>query len=352
MAVNRRGPEVHLVARPSGWPRPEDFAIVEAKVPDPADGEVLVRNRWLSVDPYMRGRMNAGPSYATPYRVGEVMYGGAIGTVVASRTPSLAEGDIVLHSLGWREFAGGPASAFRKVDTPDAPEQAYLGVLGMPGLTAYVGVRLIAGLRDDDIVFVSGAAGAVGSLAGQIARLSGAARVVGSAGTDAKVRYLTERCGFDAAFNYHAGPATEQLAAVAPAGIDLYFDNVGGEQLEAALSALHPFGRVAACGAISLYNATEPPAGPRNIGLVIGKRLTIRGFIVSDHGELGPQFEREMSGWLATGKVTYEETIVDGIERAVDAFLGLLHGDNVGKMLVRLPAGAPDSELRSPAGKE
>jgi NADPH-dependent curcumin reductase CurA len=338
MSLRRSGAQVRLLARPSGWPRPEDFDIVAATAPELADGEVLVRNRWLSVDPYMRGRMNAGPSYAPAYRVGEVMYGGATGTVIASRAPSLPEGEVVLHSLGWRELASGPASSFRKIDTASAPEQAYLGILGMPGMTAYVGMLTIARLREGDIAFVSGAAGAVGSLAGQIARLRGASRVVGSAGTDAKVSYLTGRCGFDAAFNYHAGPAAEQLAAAAPDGIDVYFDNVGGEQLEAALGALHPFGRVAACGSISLYNATAPSAGPRNLGLVVARRLTIRGFIVSDHEELRGQFEHEMSGWLATGAVAFQETIVDGIEHAIDAFLGLLRGDNVGKMLVRLAA--------------
>lgn len=267
--------------------------------------------------------------------------GGATGTVIESRAPSLAEGDVVLHSLGWRELASGPASAFRKIDTASAAEQAYLGVLGMPGMTAYVGMTAIAGLKEGDIAFVSGAAGAVGSLAGQIARLRGASRVVGSAGTDAKVSYLSGPGGFDAAFNYHAGPAAEQLAAVAPDGIDVYFDNVGGEQLEAAIGAMHPFGRVAACGSISVYNAAAPSAGPRNLGLVVGRRLTIRGFIVSDHEELRGQFEREMTGWLATGAIAYQETVVDGIEHAIDAFLGLLRGDNVGKMLVRLAAGSP-----------
>lgn len=336
MAV-RRGLEVHLLSRPRGWPVPEDFAVVEADVRHPSEGEVLVRNRWLSVDPYMRGRMNDVASYAMPFQLGQVMNGGALGSVIESRSPSLAEGDVVTHSLGWREFAVGPADGFHRVDTTRAPEQNYLGVLGMTGLTAYVGILEIASLAEGDVVFVSGAAGAVGSIAGQIARVKGSARVIGSAGSDQKVEYLLERCRFDDAFNYHSASTAEQLASVAPDGIDVYFDNVGGEQLEAALGSLRMFGRIAACGAISLYNATEPVPGPRNLASVIGKRLTMRGFIVSDHADLTAQFEQEMAGWLAEGLVVHDETIVEGLEHAVEAFLGMLRGDNVGKMLVRIP---------------
>ncbi|GAB2864243.1 NADP-dependent oxidoreductase [Actinoallomurus bryophytorum] len=329
--------EVHLKARPQGWPTPEDFAVVEAELAPPGDGEVLVRNLFMSVDPYMRGRMNDVKSYAPPYRLDEVMYGGAVGEVVESRSPDLAEGDVVLHQSGWREHAKGPAKRFRKVAPIEGVSfSVYLGALGMTALTAYVGLLDIAGMRDGDTVFVSGAAGAVGSIAGQIARQRGAARVVGSAGSDEKVAYLTDRLGFDAAFNYKSGPVRRQLAQAAPDGIDVYFDNVGGDHLEAAIGALRQGGRAALCGAISSYNATEPPPGPRNLGLLVSRRLTLKGFIVSDHNDRYPDFVREMGGWLRDGKITFEETVVDGIDNAVDAFLAMLRGENLGKMIVRL----------------
>jgi NADPH-dependent curcumin reductase CurA len=328
---------VHLKARPKGWPTPEDFAVVEAELTPPGDGEVLVRNLFMSVDPYMRGRMNAGKSYAAPYRLDDAMYGGAVGEVVESRFPGLAEGDVVLHELGWREHAKGPAKRFRKLTPVEGvPLSAYLGVLGMPAMTAYVGLLDIAGLREGDTVFVSGAAGAVGSIVGQIARQRGAARVIGSAGSEEKVAYLTGRLGFDAAFNYKSGPVRDQLAQAAPDGIDVYFDNVGGDHLEAAIGALRQGGRAALCGAISSYNATEPSPGPRNLGLMVSNRLMLKGFIVSDHNDRYPDFARDMGGWIRDGKVTFEETVYDGVDNAVDAFLAMLRGENLGKMIVRL----------------
>ena len=251
------GKEVHLVSYPHGAPRPGDFAVVEVPVPEPRPGQALVHNRFLSVDPYMRGRMRVAESYVAPFALGEVMTGLAVGEVVSSAAPELAPGDVVLHDLGWREYALGEASAFRRVPAGEAPLSAWLGVLGMVGLTAWVGMLEIAALRPGDVVFVSGAAGAVGSLAGQIARLHGAARVVGSAGTAAKVAYLCDELGYDAAFDYHDGPVARRLAEVAPEGIDVYFDNVGGEHLEAAIGALRVQGRAALCGAISQYNAAE-----------------------------------------------------------------------------------------------
>jgi NADPH-dependent curcumin reductase CurA len=330
--------EVRLAARPHGMPTPEDFELAEVDVPAPADGEVVVRNLFVSVDPYMRGRMNDAKSYVPPFQLGQPMDGGAVGEVVESAADALRPGDLVLHGLGWREYAVGPARGFRKVERLDGvPPSAYLGVLGMPGFTAYVGLLEIAAFREGDAVFVSGAAGAVGSLAGQIAKQKGASRVVGSAGSDEKVRWITEDLGFDAAFNYKDGPVRRLLAQAAPDGIDVYFDNVGGDHLEAAIGALRQHGRVAACGAISQYNATEPPPGPRNLALVVGKRLTIRGFIVSDHNALMPQFTAEVGGWLREGRIRFQETVVDGIDHAVDAFLGLLSGENTGKMVVRLP---------------
>lgn len=254
--------EWHLVARPHGWPKPEDFALRETEVPEPGPGEILVRNLYVSVDPYMRGRMNEARSYAEPYRLDQPMHGGAVGRVVASAAEGFAPGDHVLHPLGWREYALAKAEAVVKVDPDLAPLSTYLGVLGMTGLTAYAGLLRVAGLKEGDVVFVSGAAGAVGSQVGQIARLKGASRVIGSAGSDEKVKLLVEEYGFDAAFNYKNGPVAEQLAAAAPDGIDVYFDNVGGEHLEAAIGALNLRGRVAVCGMIAIYNATEPAPAP------------------------------------------------------------------------------------------
>jgi len=253
--------------------------------------------------------------------------------VVASRSERLAEGDTVLHQLGWREYAkvGRGAS---KVDVDGISPSAYLGVLGMPGLTAYAGLLDIAALKDGDVVFLSGAAGAVGSLAGQIAKLRGHT-VVGSAGSAGKIAWVTDELGFDAAFDYHDG-VRAGLKRVAPDGIDVYFDNVGGEHLEAALEVLNRNGRVAMCGAISQYNATEPVPGPRNLGNAVGKRLTLRGFIVSDHGDRMRAFAEEVGGLLRDGRIKHRETVVEGLDRAPEAFIGLLRGQNTGKMLVRL----------------
>ncbi|MFJ9695492.1 NADP-dependent oxidoreductase [Kitasatospora sp. NPDC101183] len=328
--------EWHLAARPQGWPTPADFALVEAPVRRPGPGEILVRNTALSVDPYMRGRMNDVKSYVPPFRLGEAMDGGAVGYVVASEAEGFAPGDAVLHGLGWREYATLDARAAVKVDPEAAPLSAYLGVLGMPGLTAYAGLLAVGALKEGDKVFVSGAAGAVGSLVGQIARLKGASLVVGSAGSPEKVARLVDEYGFDAAFNYKDGPVAEQLAEAAPEGIDLYFDNVGGDHLEAAIGALGVHGRAVLCGAIAQYNDTGAPAAPRNLALAIGKRLRLEGVLVSDHAALRPEFTAEVAGWLRSGELRYEETVVDGVENTVEAFLDLLRGANTGKMVVRL----------------
>jgi hypothetical protein len=333
--AGRTGREVRLAARPAGAPRESDFSLAEVEVPDPADGEVLVRNLVMSVDPYMRGRMNDAQSYVPPFQLGEPLDGGAVGEVVASTVADLAPGDLVLHGLGWRDFAVGPAKGFRKVDAAQASPSAYLGVLGMPGLTAYAGLFDVAGMKEGETVFVSGAAGAVGSLVGQLAKLRGG-RVIGSAGSPEKVAWLTGELGFDAAFDYHDGPVREQLRAAAPDGIDVYFDNVGGEHLEAAISAFRVHGRAAICGMISQYNATEPAPGPRNLGMLIGKRLTLRGFLVRDHSHLMPEFLREVAPAVADGRIKVRETVVDGLENAPRAFIGLLRGENTGKMVVRV----------------
>ncbi|MBP1784630.1 MULTISPECIES: NADP-dependent oxidoreductase [Micromonospora] len=327
--------EIHLASRPQGWPTAENFRLVTTEVPTPGPGQVVVRNRFMSVDPYMRGRMNDVKSYVPPFALDAPLDGGAIGEVVAGEAGGVKPGDTVLHGLGWREYALVDAKGARKIDPDLAPVTAHLGVLGMTGLTAYAGLLDVAAMKPGETVFVSGAAGAVGSMVGQIAKLRGAGRVIGSAGSAAKVERLTA-LGFDAAFDYHDGPVSKQLRAAAPDGVDVYFDNVGGDHLEAAIGAMNVHGRAAICGMIAQYNATEPPAAPRNLALVIGKRLTLRGFLVSDHGHLREQFVQEVAGWLREGRLSYDETIVDGIEQAPEAFLGLLRGENLGKMLVRL----------------
>jgi NADPH-dependent curcumin reductase CurA len=330
-----RGREIHLASRPFGWPTADNFRPVEVAVPEPGPDELLVRNLVLSVDPYMRGRMNEIPSYVPPFEIGAPLEGGAVGEVVASGSADFQPGDVVLHGLGWREYAVVPAQDATTVDTAVAPASAYLGVLGMPGLTAYAGLLDVAAMRPGDVVFVSAAAGAVGSIAGQIARLRGAARVIGSAGSAAKVEWVRS-LGFDAAFDYHEGPVRRSLKRAAPDGIDVYFDNVGGDHLEVAIAALRRHGRVAMCGAIAAYNVSKPLPGPRNLVQAIGKRLTLRGFLVGDLNHLRDAFLAEMTDWLRAGEISYRETVVDGLAEAPAAFLGLLRGDNVGKMLVRL----------------
>ncbi|MHB1717618.1 MAG: NADP-dependent oxidoreductase [Acidimicrobiales bacterium] len=335
MATGEVGREVRLVSRPVGEPVPENFELVEVPLGELDDGQVRVANRYMSVDPYMRGRMNDVASYVPPFELGAALTGSAVGEVVASRSERFRVGDVVVHGLGWRDVATGPAEAFAVVDGA-APLSHYLGILGMPGLTAYAGLVEVARLAPSEVVFVSGAAGAVGSAAGQMARLLGAGRVIGSAGSETKVRYLIDELGFDAAFDYHSGKVARLLAEAAPDGIDVYFDNVGGDHLEAAISAMRDFGRVAACGAVSAYNATGPVPGPRNLGLVVGRRLTIRGFIVGDHAHLRAELLERVGGWIRDGSLVVPETFVDGLDHAAHAFIGMLRGENIGKMVVRL----------------
>jgi NADPH-dependent curcumin reductase CurA len=327
--------EVHLVRRPPGLPSADDFRVVEKEVGGAGPGEVVVRNLFVSVDPYMRGRMRDRKSYAPPYALGEPLSGGAVGRVVESRAQGLAPGDHVLSSHGWREAFRCAAADLTPLGPLAAPPSAYLGILGMPGMTAYTGLLAAASLKDGETVFVSGAAGAVGSAAGQIAKVKGC-RVLGSAGGPHKVRYL-EELGFDYAFDYREGGIREHLKAGAPDRLDVYFDNVGGEQLDAALAHMREFGRIALCGSISEYNETEPAPGPRNLSArAISFGLNIRGFLVRHYAHMRADFLRDMSSWLAAGRITYRETIRDGIESAPEAFIGLFSGDNVGKMVVRI----------------
>jgi NADPH-dependent curcumin reductase CurA len=329
--------EIRLVARPRGFPDEELFEVAETAIPDPAEGQVLIRNAFFSVDPYMRPRMNDVRSYVAPFTLGEAMTGGAVGRVAASHDERYAVGDWVLHYMGWREWALTDGAAVRRLDPEAAPVSTALGVLGMPGFTAWYGMFVLGRPQEGDTVLVSGAAGAVGSAAGQMAAIAGC-RVVGSAGSVEKLAWLRE-LGFDGVFNYREQSPREALAELAPDGIDIYFDNVGGDHLEAAIGALRTRGRVVACGSISRYNDAEPAPGPRNMFLVVTKRLRIEGFIIRDHYDRFGEFVTEASEWVRDGRLRYRETVVDGIENAPKAFLGLLRGENIGKMLVKVGPG-------------
>ncbi len=326
--------EVRLVARPQGVPDEGLFEVAEVTLPDPAEGQVLIRNAYLSVDPYMRGRMSDRRSYVSPFALGEAMTGGAVGRVVVSRNDRWPEGAWVLHQLGWRELALSDGGGLLPVDPSLAPVSTALGVLGMPGFTAWYGLTELGEPKAGETVFVSAAAGAVGSVVGQVAKLLGC-RVVGSAGSEEKLAWLRE-LGFDAVFTYRGRAVHEALREAAPDGIDIYFDNVGGDHLEAALGAMRTRGRIVACGAISRYNDAEPQPGPRNLFMLFTKRLTARGFIISDHYDRVGDFLAVMGPWVRDGEVQYRETIVEGIDDAPRAFLGLLGGENTGKMLVRV----------------
>jgi NADPH-dependent curcumin reductase CurA len=328
--------EIRLKSRPVGMPKAENFELASVELGAPGPGEVQVRNTWMTVDPYMRGRMNDMKSYVPPFQIGEALQGGAIGEVVVSNDPSLKVGDLVSSNNGWREAFNAPASTVQKVDTHGLPPEALLGVAGMPGLTAYAGLLKIAALKDGDVVFVSGGAGAVGSLVCQIAKLKGH-KVIATAGGPDKVKFLKEELGVDVAIDYKASKnLTADLMAAAPEGIDVYFDNVGGEHLEAALNAAKPFARFAICGMISMYNASAPVPGPANLALIIGKQLRVEGFIVSSSWDMMPAFLKDLAEWHAAGKLKWKQTVREGIENAPAAFMGLFSGENFGKMLVKL----------------
>jgi NADPH-dependent curcumin reductase CurA len=333
---NQKSREIRLKSRPVGEPTPANFELVETDVATPGPGQVLVRNSYMTVDPYMRGRMMDRKSYVPPFQIGEALQGGAVGQVVASNAPHLKVGDYVQHMLGWREWVVADGASMMKLDPTIGPIQAYLGALGMPGLTAYVGLLKIGELKDGERVFVSAASGAVGQIVCQIAKAKGC-YVVGSVGSDEKADFITKDLGVDKAINYKtAGDLTAAVAKAFPEGIDVYFDNVGGSHLQAAIANMRQFGRIAACGAIEQYNVTEAPAGPNNLIMVVGLSLTIRGFIVSNHFDMTPQFLADMAKWKAAGKMKWRETIAEGIEKAPEAFIGLFHGENFGKMLVKV----------------
>ncbi|MEM1104858.1 MAG: NADP-dependent oxidoreductase [Pseudomonadota bacterium] len=329
-----------LAARPVGDPKPSDFQMLDIAAPAPETGQIQVRNHWMSVDPYMRGRMTDRKSYVPPFQIGEVMQGGAVGRVVASANPDFQEGDLVSSMAGWREgFTAAPADAMCiKLPEVGLPASAFLGVAGMPGLTAYAGLLRVAELKEGDTVFVSGAAGAVGSTVVQIAKIKGC-RVIGSAGGPEKAK-LVEELGGDAVIDYRMAKGWQGIAegimAAAPQGIDVYFDNVGGDHLTAAIECARPFARMALCGMIAQYNASQPAPGPHNLIMAVGKQLKLQGFIVSSHQDLQPEFLKDMANWIPAGKMVFKETVLDGIDKAPEAFMGLFTGANTGKMLVKL----------------
>ncbi len=329
--------QVHLKSRPAGMPSHEHFELVTTELTPPKPGEVLVQNLYMSVDPYMRGRMREEAVYATAYAVGEVMYGGAVGEVIESNAPGLQAGDIVLNQAAWQDRFVASSEAVTKLDPFDSDQLSlYLGTLGMPGLTAYVGLFKFGEPKPGETVFVSAASGAVGANVCQLAKLKGC-RVIGSVGSDAKATWLKDECGVDEVINYKTcGDLSAALAAAAPEGIDVYFENVGGDHLQAALNSMNPYGRIAACGMIASYNNAQPAPGPNNLMLIVGKKIRINGFIVSDHADWREAFLADMVPWIQQGKIKSQETVVEGIDNAVDAFLALFSGDNFGKMVVKL----------------
>jgi NADPH-dependent curcumin reductase CurA len=326
--------EIRLASRPKGVPTAANFSLAQVELEPPQDQQVLVRNLFMSVDPYMRGRMNAGKSYVSPFEIGTALEGGAVGEVVESRAKEFKPGDAVVSNFGWRDYFIASPKELHLVSREIQPLSVYLGALGMTGMTAWAGLNLVE-VKAGDVIFVSGAAGAVGNVAGQLSKLRGC-KVIGSAGSMEKVEFLREECGFDIAFDYKTGPVLEQLNVEAPDGIDVYFDNVGGETLEAALSALRVHGRIIACGGISGYNEKKPRPGPSNLFNITTKRLTMKGLIVRDSLDRQSEFEKEVGAYLQSGKLKNKETVVEGLDQAEGAFIGLFAGKNIGKMIVKL----------------
>jgi NADPH-dependent curcumin reductase CurA len=334
--LNRR---IVLASRPDGVPKRADFRLETMPVAQPRDGEVLLRTVWLSLDPYMRGRMSTAKSYAKPVEIGEVMVGGTVSEVVASRHPGFQVGDMVVSSAGWQEYAISDTTGLRKLDPGSAPLSTALGVLGMPGMTAYTGLLTIGRPKPGETLVVAAAAGPVGSAVGQIGRIKGC-RAVGIAGGAEKCRYLQDELGFDAAVDHRSPDMPDRLREACPDGIDIYFENVGGAVWDAVFPLLNPFARVPVCGLVAQYNATSAPEGPdRSAALmrtILTKRLTLQGFLVGDFASQRPDFAREVSGWLRDGRIKHREDVVEGLEQAPEAFIGMLKGRNFGKMLVKL----------------
>lgn len=328
--------EIQLVRRPVGMPTKDDFQLVSHPVPELKEGEVLVKNLWLSVDPYMRGRMMERASYIEPFALNTALGGGAVGEIVESRNADFPVGRKVSSMNGWREYFTSPGDDIQLLPQTEIADQAFLSVLGMTGMTAFTGLTKIAELKAGDRVFVSAASGAVGAMVCQIAKLKGC-YVAGSVGSEAKARYLLDELGVDAVVNYKTTDDLQgSIAKACPEGIDVYFENVGGAHLEAVLNLMNDHGRIAVCGMIDQYNATTPQAGPANLSQLIIKKLKVQGFIVFEHWDGYPAFVEQMMQWIEAGKITWKETVYNGIEQAPDAFIGLFNGENTGKMLVKL----------------
>lgn len=329
--------QIHLIERPDGLPDQSHFKKVELELAPPASGEVIVKNHYMSVDPYMRGRMRSEGVYAEPYALNQPMYGGAVGEIVESNDNELHVGDLVLNNAAWQDFFVARADDVSKLEPFDMSRLSlYLGTLGMPGMTAYVGLFRFGEPKKGETVFVSAASGAVGANVCQIAKQMGC-KVVGSVGSDEKAQWLKNNCGVDEVINYKTcGDLSSALAKAAPSGIDVYFENVGGEHLQAALNVMNHFGRVVACGMIGTYNNTNPEPGPNNLMLIVGKKVRINGFIVFDHNDMRQEFLSAMEAWIKSEELVVRETIVEGIDNAVDAFLSLFSGKNFGKMIVKL----------------
>lgn len=328
-----------LAARPTGRPDHSHFRLETAPIPTPGEGQLLLKTLYLSLDPYMRGRMSAAKSYSAPVEIGQVMEGGTVSEVLESRYPGLEPGDVVLSFSGWQSHALADGAQLRKLDQQAAPVTTALGVLGMPGFTAYAGLLTIGQPKPGETVVVAAASGPVGSAVGQIARIKGA-RAVGIAGGPEKCAYIRENFGFDAVIDHRAPDLAEQLAAACPDGIDVYFENVGGKVWDAVFPLLNGFARIPVCGLIAQYNASGDFEGPDRLPVlmrqVLTKSLLIRGFIQREFAAQRPDFEREMAGWIASGAVRYKEDIVTGLENAPEAFMGLLEGRNFGKLVVKL----------------
>ncbi len=328
--------QIHLLHRPEGMPSADDFSLVSHPVADLREGELLVKNLWMSVDPYMRGRMTDSDSYIEPFGLNSVLSGGAIGEVVESRNPRFPVGGKVSSMNGWREYFTSSGDDLQLLPQTEIAEQAFLSVLGMTGMTAYTGLVNVAELKQGDRVFVSAASGAVGAVVCQIAKLKGC-YVAGSVGSDEKARYLLDELGVDAVVNYKTTRDLQKsIADACPEGIDVYFENVGGEHLEAVLNLMNDHGRIAVCGMIGQYNATSAQPGPANLSQIIIRKLKLQGFIVSDYWDGYAAFVDQMMQWIAAGQISWKETVCEGIEQAPDAFIGLFVGQNLGKMLVKL----------------
>jgi len=334
--VNR---QIQLAARPKGYPKDTDFRLVEAEIPRPVEGQMLCRTIYLSLDPYMRGRMNARASYVAGLEIGDVMTGGTVASVIESNLDEYEVGDFVVNGNGWQEYALSDGQGVRKLDPSVAPLSTAIGVLGMPGQTAYVGLLDIGKPQPGETVVVSAASGAVGAVVGQIARIKGC-RVVGVAGAVEKCKYVVDELGFDACVSHLSDHVSDELAAACSEGVDVYFENVGGKVFEGVLPLLNTFARVPVCGLIATYNLINPSLGPEHVArvmrLILFRRLTLRGFIVFDHTDREPDFLRDVGSWIRDGSLKYKEDIVVGLNHAVESFQGLLRGKNFGKLIVRV----------------